>query len=131
MKTSTEKQEAAKKKREVLKSISRKARIIRELRSQTAANEHDAMYWASQTINEMLFKVLYRKGEATEFKTFWQWKTEGKTIKKGEKAYLIWGQPLRVNPKAKEEKPKEKEAESDSEFDFWPICYLFSNLQVV
>lgn len=129
MKTQEQKQEEAKKKREVLISLSRKARKIRDIRTQTAADIKEAAFWESRTINEMLFEILYRRGEAKDFKTFWQWKDEGKTIKKGEKAFLIWGQPIKAHHKT-EAKPETETPDQDEEFKYWPICYLFSNLQV-
>lgn len=76
------------------------------------------------SVNEGLAE-LYKQEGHTELKKFWDWKKEGKTIRKGEKALLLWGQPR--NAKKKEQPP---EGESD-EFEFFPVCYVFSNLQVV
>lgn len=61
--------------------------------------------------------------EISEFKTFNQWKEDGCTIKKGSKAYIIWGQPREVSqvPEGSEE---------PEEFKYWPLCYLFANTQV-
>ena len=134
MKTKEQKQEDAKQKRTVLISLSQKARKVRDERVRKSETEEEAIYWSTRTVNEMLFKILYKKGEAQEFKTFWQWKEEEKTIKKGEHAYLIWGQPIKARTK-KEEKPTpattEGNPQTEDEFKYWPICYLFSNLQVV
>lgn len=111
-------------KRTVLISLSRKARKIKEAMLQRAETERDQLYWATRTINDILFDVLYRKEENREFKTFEQWKREGKRVKKGEKAVLIWGQP--VQGKAK----KEKDNDPENMYEYWPICYLFSDQQV-
>jgi hypothetical protein len=76
-------------------------------------------------INEAIIEAIYKKQdpEISEFKTFGQWKQEGKTIKKGSKAFVVWGQPKKV--------PQVEEATNEpKEFKYWPLCYLFSNMQV-
>lgn len=76
-------------------------------------------------VNEAIIEAIYKANndEITEFKTFGQWKHEGKTIIKGSKAYVVWGQPRKTpQTEAGSEEPKE--------YKYWPLCYLFSNLQV-
>jgi len=114
-------------KRRILSQLSRdaediKKRFIRE--AQESGNDNRVLYWASKTINFMLLNFIYDTGGAKEFKTFMQWKHEGATIKKGEKAFIIWGQPL--GSREDEEAP----APEDSENLFFPLCYLFSENQV-
>ena len=77
---------------------------------------------AIDSINEGL-KDLYKDEGHTELNTLKQWNKLGRLVKKGEKALLLWGQKKRV------ERVTEETAEVD-EFDFWPICYVFSNKQV-
>lgn len=79
---------------------------------------------AYDSVNEGL-KEIYQETnpEIQEFKTFWQWKEEGATVRKGEKAFLIWGQPR------KGEQVPEGTNEPE-EYKYWPICYLFANTQV-
>ena len=77
---------------------------------------------AYNSINEGLAEIYKSQGHE-KLKKFWDWKREGKTILKGEHALLLWGQPQKAKNK------KQEETEND-EFDFWPICYVFSNLQV-
>lgn len=76
------------------------------------------------SVNEGL-KELYigHHPEIEEFKTFQQWKKEGATVRKGQKAFLIWGQPRQVSqvPDGSTE---------PEEFKYWPLCYLFANSQV-
>lgn len=80
------------------------------------------------TINEVLLKFIYDTQGVQEFNTFKQWKEKGYTIIKGSKAYLIWGQPInKKNDKAKEEKNETEEAD---EYEYFPVCYLFSDKQV-
>jgi len=116
-------------KRLVLISLSRKARKIKEAMIQRAANDEEAMYWAAKTVNDILMKCLYWKKDIYEFKTFDQWKKEGKLIKKGEKAVLVWGQPRKGTEKIKAIEPNKDDIENA--YKFWPICYLFSDKQVV
>lgn len=59
--------------------------------------------------------------EGTEFKSFNQWRKEGKRVKKGEKAYLLWGKPRQV---------ENKHAEEDDSFKFFPLAYVFASDQV-
>ena len=79
---------------------------------------------ALDSVNEGL-KEIYEKSdpEISEFKTFWQWKDEGFTIKRGSKAFLIWGQPRRGSQVA-------EGSEEPEEYNYWPLCYLFANTQV-
>jgi len=75
-------------------------------------------------VNEGL-KEIYQETnpEIEEFKTFWQWKEEGATVRKGEKAFLIWGQPRKASQVP-------DGATEPEEFKYWPVCYLFANTQV-
>ena len=111
--------EEARHRREVLKSISRKARILRENRPE----------FEGCTINEILMGVLYNRNGNLKFKKFREWKQEGYTIKKGEKGYMLWAQPLSELKKQEGAAP-ETETE-DEENSFFPVCYLFSNEQVI
>lgn len=79
------------------------------------------------TVNETLLTMIYETNGATEFNTFNQWKKLGYTIIKGSKAFLIWGQPIKGK---KEDAEKKKEGEETDGYEFFPICYLFSNKQV-
>lgn len=79
---------------------------------------------AYDSVNEGL-KEIYQETnpEIEEFKTFWQWKEEGATVRKGEKAFLIWGQPRKASQVP-------DGATEPEEFKYWPLCYLFANTQV-
>ncbi len=65
----------------------------------------------------------YREQGHHELKPFNRWKEEGFKIKKGSKALLLWGEPK----KKKTEAEKEQEEEAGK---FFPVAYVFSNLQV-
>jgi len=77
------------------------------------------------TINEGLINIYKEDTGASRFDTVKQWNEKGFHITKGESAFLIWGSPL--------SKPVDKEIKEDEEsskFKFFPICHLFSDLQV-
>lgn len=73
---------------------------------------------------------MYDTEGAEEFNTFKQWKEQGATIKKGSKAFLVWGQPI-GKQRAQEAQQKGQEAPEEDEYRFFPICYLFSDKQVI
>ena len=75
------------------------------------------------SINDGL-KSIYKQSGHAILNTLRQWNKQGKRVKKGEKALLLWAAPKHV------EKVNPETAEVD-EFDFWPICYVFSNAQVI
>jgi hypothetical protein len=79
---------------------------------------------AYDSVNEGL-KEIYQETNLgiEEFKTFWQWKEEGATVRKGQTAFLIWGQPRKVSQVP-------DGATEPEEFKYWPLCYLFANTQV-
>lgn len=79
---------------------------------------------AFDSVNEGLKECYMKQNpDIDEFKTFQQWKQEGATVRRGEKAFLIWGQPRQV-----EQVPEG--SNEPEEFKYWPLCYLFSNRQV-
>ena len=77
------------------------------------------------SINEILVEEFYTDDENFEFNTFQQWKKQGMNIKKGATAFLVWGKKR----KNKEVTP-EPANEEEKAFEFFPVCYLFSNNQV-
>lgn len=78
-------------------------------------------------INEAIIKEIYTDKTHQVFKTFNQWNEEGKTVKKGEKAFLVWGMPVdRKDTEATEETTEEEDTKQ-----FFPLAYLFSNAQIV
>lgn len=76
---------------------------------------------AFSTVNEALLSVYFEQGHK-EFNTFSQWIDKGFAVKKGEKAFFVWGSPRKGAN-------HEPENEQD-EFSFFPLCYLFSDKQV-
>lgn len=70
------------------------------------------------SVNYVLLNYLYDTNDAKEFKTFSEWNAEGFSVRKGAKAFVAWG------------KPKERRNEGGEVSRFFPITYLFSDLQV-
>jgi len=75
------------------------------------------------TINDGLRDIYARQGHE-DLKTIRQWNKAGKQVKKGEKALLLWGSPKKY------EVINADTSEVD-EMDFYPICFVFSNRQVI
>lgn len=71
------------------------------------------------TINSAIVAKYAEGYQSVEFKTLKQWNEQGKRVKKGEKAFPIWGRPQQ----------KEIEETAD-EFKFYPVAYIFSSEQV-
>lgn len=76
----------------------------------------------AETVNEGIIKM-YREQypDIKDFKTFKQWKAAGFNIKKGSTAFLVWGRPKSI---------KQTQDDSEKAFKFFPLAYLFSDLQV-
>ncbi len=75
------------------------------------------------SINDGLALIYNIQGH-TEIKSFRSWFKDGFVVKKGEKALLLWGEPLKV---VKQEKQKDDEKD---DYKFFPLAFVFSNLQV-
>jgi hypothetical protein len=76
-----------------------------------------------ESVNEGLAEM-YRQEGHTELNSFRQWLKLGMVVKRGEKALLIWGEPRKGG---KQEIPTNGEPD---EYKFFPLAYVFSNLQV-
>lgn len=97
-------------KRENLKAISS---VIQQL---VKAGQYDS-------VNDGLVDM-YRQQGHEEIHSFKKWLDRGYVVKKGEKALLLWGEPRKgFNQEKKDESEKD-------EFKFFPLAYVFSNLQV-
>jgi hypothetical protein len=100
-------------------------RELRQSKIDKAKTLAEAMRWTNRTINSFIVEHYQEQFKTGEFNTFLQWKEKGKTIKKGEKGFPIWGQPL--GHRAEE---KEKNGEPDpNDYKYFPICYIFHESQ--
>lgn len=112
----TEKQAEHQAKKKALIAISKIAKEIQAMEEDEPRN-----------INSILIEDFYSKGEHKTFNTFQEWIKQGKRVKKGEKAFLVWGRKRKSNQDAPTAEPQ---TEEEKKFSFYPLCYLFSNAQV-
>ena len=113
-----------------LLKASSKAREIQNQLVESATSAQIAFYYANRSINFYLLNYVYKQEGITEFKKFTEWKTAGATVKKGEKAFPIWGQPIGTQKEEEAQAKGEQYTASEEENRHFPICYVFSNLQV-
>jgi len=97
-------------KREALKSLSAAAKQVIEMGE-------------ASSINEGLIYLYAQQGH-TEIHSFKKWLDKGFVVKRGEKALLLWGEPIKAH-----NQEKQNDEEKD-EFKFFPLAYVFSQLQV-
>lgn len=115
-------------KRMKLIELSAQAKKLRQEFIDNARTPAEAAFWASKSINFMLLNYIYTEGGSTRFETFDGWKEQGATIRKGAKAILIWGQPQQAVATAQQDtaSAEPKEDATAQEYEFFPICFLFS-----
>lgn len=75
------------------------------------------------SVNEGLVAMYAEQGH-TEIHSFKQWLSKGYVVRKGEKALLLWAEPRKA---FNQEKKTDNEKD---EFKFFPLAYVFSQLQV-
>ena len=106
-----------------LSELSRQAKELQKELIAKAKTPQGKERIALMRVNDLVLKYIYDTKGATEFKTFWQWKAENKRVKKGSKSFVLWGR--------KRNKTKQDEkGDEQNEYSFFPLVYLFSNLQV-
>lgn len=100
-------------------SIQEKREVLKQFSKAVAPAVKSGQF---DNINEALINTIYKDETHQTFKTYEQWKAEGKQVQKGEKAFLVWGKPKGT---------REDEAPQDEDkSQFFPLCFLFSNAQV-
>ncbi len=123
-KARTERQQQAAERRQWLIAISAQFQAQRDLM--------ELMGEPVPTINELI-KAYYRKENGvTDLRTYDQWKEEGYQVRRGEKAFLVWGKPKskqqkQAEPTTDEDEPTVEPIEQTTakKDDFYPVCYLF------
>lgn len=98
-------------KREILKGLSKPLQLL-------------VKEGAIESVNEGL-KDIYAQSGHTYLKTLKQWNKEGKRIVKGSHALCLWGAPKQID-----KQQEDTQNEENDPADFYPICFVFSNLQV-
>lgn len=111
----TSQKETIQEKRERLKILSAQAKEIREISGEE-----------EKTINDIIIESFYKNETHQEFKSFKGWIKAGFVVKKGEKAFLVWGRPKQED-KSGEVKPIIEDSENGT---FYPLSFIFSNAQV-
>lgn len=101
-------------KREELKAISKGFQMLVKQGAMDNVNQGLANYYAEQ-------------GHTT-LHSYRQWQELGFQVKKGAKALLMWGKPQPI--KGKEQPTEKKGGDENEDSDFFPLAYVFSNLQV-
>lgn len=117
--------------REKLLLLSADAKALKEKMIQESESPEDAFWWTAQTLNSIMLKYFYKVPEGMELGTFHQWKAKGCMIKKGEKALIIWGQPLKAQRAEQAEAKGQEVLEEDESGDYFPMCFLFRADQVI
>ena len=81
-----------------------------------------------KTVNDALIETVYNDEKHHEFKSYEEWKKEGYQVRKGEKAFLLWGKPKEhPSHQSKENDTPGKEEHST----YFPVIRVFSDAQVV
>lgn len=83
-----------------------------------------------ETVNDAIMETLYKSREHRTFNSFMGWKQQGKLVKKGEKAFLLWSKPKHVPKETIPQADESEENKQEDEYRFYGIAYLFSNAQV-
>ena len=118
--------EAMKAKRESLKILSN---LVKQMMKQ---DPH------IQSINEGLAYMYYQQGHV-QLKSYRQRKEDGYQVKRGSNALLMWGEPKQYHGKKDGGAPTPPTsalqaggtvAADDPDDTFFPLAYVFSNLQV-
>lgn len=81
------------------------------------------------SVNDKIMNFIYNPKNNLEFRSFRNWKEQGYTVKKGSKAFLLWGQPINKNAESKDDLHNVNDA--DNEDIFFPLAFIFSSDQVL
>lgn len=111
-----------------MKNIFETAKTIQEKRTILKGLSHPLQQLVKEgalsSVNDGL-KEIYAEAGHTELKTLKQWNKEGKNVNKGSHALCLWG-----SPKQRDKQPEETQEDDNDTMSFYPICFVFSNLQV-
>lgn len=94
-----------------------KRQLLKEI---SATAKTAVQFGKAESVNEAIIDIYKAQGLGQVFKTFKEWTESGFSIKKGEKALLVWGRP----------RTKKQDDEKDG-YSFFPIAFVFSELQVI
>lgn len=117
----TDKQQQAAERREWLRNISARFQSERDLLI--------VMGKEAPSINEMLRRYYKTQNAVTDLRTYDQWKKDGYQVRKGEKAYLVWGKPKTRQEEPTDDNATQEEPNPTHKDEFYPVCYLFDIAQ--
>lgn len=105
-----------------LTPIQQKRKELRELSNQLKQELEEG-----EKLNDAIIERYKEENpEIESFNTYNGWKKEGYQVKKGEKAFLVWGRPKNIQ----EGESAQPTDDGDEDRDFYPVAFIFSNLQV-
>jgi antirestriction protein ArdC len=110
-------------KREKLKDLSSRAKAIKEELLKRCTNPSEVLAIEEMTVNQIIVNYIYKDDQHLNFDTFKGWIKNGFAVRKGEKAFLLWGRKKQTEVKPNGE-------ERTEELEFFPVTYVFSNAQV-
>ena len=85
-------------------------------------------------VNDVLRMMIAKEAGRDDFNTASDWKENGYRIAKGEKAYRVWGSPVKAVSKEESAEAAQGETENEAlerKYRLWPMCCLFHGGQVV
>lgn len=85
-----------------------------------------------ETINDAIIGTVYKDATNQDFKSYKEWKKEGFQVRKGEKAFLLWGRPKehQLEGDKLETDKANKKTKDEIHDSYFPVAYVFSNAQV-
>ena len=110
-------------KREKLKDLSSRAKAIKEELLKKCENAEQIAQVEAMTVNQVIVNYIYKDEDHFNFDTFKGWIKNGYAVRKGEKAFLLWG-------RKKQEVQNPNGETKTEELEFFPVTYVFSNSQV-
>lgn len=117
----TKTKKSIKEKRQELKSLTEKAKMIAEISGEAGK------------VNDLIINLIYNEGQKHEYNTFKGWKEKGFQVNKGSKAYLIWGQPKKASQKIESARTSEENKEGgeiENKYKLFPVAHIFRDDQV-
>tara|TARA_R110001606_G_C15181472_1_gene629407 strand:+ start:407 stop:781 length:375 start_codon:yes stop_codon:yes gene_type:complete len=114
----------AQEKKEKLKILSEQARELKQHLINKAPTLEQATAIDEMRVNDIILNYFYKDEANTEFHSYKNWQELGFQVKKGSKAFVIWGRK-RQNIDDKKAATEEKD-----QYKFFPLAFVFSNNQV-
>ncbi len=111
--------------------LSQELKELKKIRLAKVETEAEKLYWTLIGVNGLILNHYHETTGAKVFKTFKQWKEDGYSVKKGEKAFRVWSAPLNGKNATEMLDVKTQEPKTvESNFKFWGMCCLFNEFQV-